>query len=402
MNHEKHAAVAVVGAGPAGAHLAARLAAAGVRVRLFDHQAPWEKPCGGGITHKAWAKFPILRDAALPRNETTHSLQISPNRRFFVIDEGPPLVLTSRRALGEIMLAAAVRAGADFLPLRVESVGLDNGRIALTTERETFSADFVVGADGVRSIVRRAFLGPLPKWRTLGAVCRFYEGGPADPTMIRVSNYAGYAWAFARHDCLAVGAGAMQRDFPVNDELRRFMDDFFPGRRPLGPAQGALLPYLHNWTAYREPRVGRNWALVGDAAGFVDTLTGEGIGFAVHSADLLADAWLARRPSAYDRAWRRAFGPHLLTGAWLARFVFKPRFVDRLFAAITVSPALRGLFLDYVRHLPPYHRLVPRALRLLPTIRREWCRFLAAGGRLEPRALAPFEAMAEQVDLNLH
>jgi hypothetical protein len=70
--------MAIIGAGPAGAYLAYRLAAAGVKIALFDPKVPWEKPCGGGITHKAWSRFPLLTDPALVRNEVSHSLQISP------------------------------------------------------------------------------------------------------------------------------------------------------------------------------------------------------------------------------------------------------------------------------------------------------------------------------------
>jgi len=109
--------IAVIGAGPAGTHLATRLAKAGLRVVLFDPKVPWEKPCGGGITHKAWSRFPFLTDPALPRNEVSRSLQISSNGRFFVIDQGHPLFIVSRHDLSRMMLQNAVDAGAAHYPL---------------------------------------------------------------------------------------------------------------------------------------------------------------------------------------------------------------------------------------------------------------------------------------------
>ena len=396
----RHSDIAIVGAGPAGAHLAARLASAGVRVRLFDHRVPWEKPCGGGITHKAWSMCPILRSPDLPHHEVFSSLQISPERRFFVINEGHALVTTSRRILGEIMLNAAVEAGAEHIASRVDSVERVDGRFSLATEHGSFTADFVVGADGVRSVVREAVLGKLPPERTLGAVCQFFEGGPADPTLIRTTRAPGYTWAFARHNCLAVGAGSLRRGFDLNGALSGFMEEFFPGRKPLGPAQGALLPYISDWRAFREPRVGPGWALIGDAGGFADTLTGEGLVFAVWSGELLAQAFLGGQPSGYERAWRREFGWHLMTGSWVARYVFKPWFIDRLFTAITVCPALRESFMHYVWNLPPYPELLGGTLRALPSILAQWRGFKRRGGCVDPAALAPFEGLAKHVDFN--
>jgi geranylgeranyl reductase family protein len=394
---KNHFDAAIVGAGPAGAHLATRLARAGASVALFDPKAPWEKPCGGGITHKAWSRFPFLRDDGLPRNEVFHSLQISPGRRFFVIDQGHALLMVSRRALGERMLGEAIRAGAVHRPQAVTRVGIDDGRRRVFVDGDSITADLVVGADGVRSVVRDAFLGPLPKERTLGAICQFYEGGPVDPTIVRVTPFPGYCWSFPRTDCLGVGAGAMQKGGDLKGELQRFLQDFYPGRKPLGPPQGALLPYIYDWRAYREPRAGAGWALIGDAAGFVDTLTGEGIGYAVWSADLLADAIVAGRPPQYEAAWRRAFGWHLLTGAFAARRIFTPGLIDRFFTAITVCPSWRGAFMDFVWNLPPYQLVALRAARALPQTLREWRDFQRAGGRLDPALLGPFRDLARHV-----
>ena len=130
----------------------------------------------------------------------------------------------------------------------------------------------------------------------LPAICRFYEGGPRDPTMIRVPPFPGYAWAFPRPDRLAVGIGSMEYGHDLKKELEKFMQDFFPDRKPLGPIQGALLPCMSGIKAYLEPRIGKRYAIVGDAAGFCDTLTGEGILYALWSADLLADAFLQGKP----------------------------------------------------------------------------------------------------------
>jgi len=82
MAHSSHCdSIAIVGGGPAGAMAAANLAGAGRRVLLFDEKLAWEKPCGGGITHKALAAWPFLRDANLERNWAHECELIGPSGR---------------------------------------------------------------------------------------------------------------------------------------------------------------------------------------------------------------------------------------------------------------------------------------------------------------------------------
>ncbi len=389
--------IAVIGAGPAGTHLATRLAKAGQRVALFDPKVPWEKPCGGGITHKAWSRFPFLTDPTLPRNEVSRSLQISSNGRFFVIDQGHPLFIVSRYDLSRMMLQNAVDAGAVHFPLAAIRLDTWGPQMRIKAGRDVFQARTVVGADGVHSLVRNYFLGPLPAYRTLSALVQFFEKGPDDPTMIQVAPFPGYAWSFARQDCLCVGVGAMEHGHALKPTLDQFMRRFFPGRKPIGAIHGAPLPYLAGPDAYTEPRVGPGWALVGDAAGFCDTLTGEGILYAIWSADLLADAILRNCPGEYETAWRKAFGGHLRAGAWAATRLYSPRNIDFLFTAITVCPTFQKQIMDFIWDLPPYHQLARRLLRHGWQIHREWRRFRRNGGQVDLQALGPFQGLADQL-----
>jgi flavin-dependent dehydrogenase len=84
---------------------------------------------------------------------------------------------------------------------------------------------------------------------------------------------------------------------------------------------GAKVPMLgrDSWDEVRS--VGDDWALVGDAAGFVDPITGEGIYFAIRSGELLAEAIVAGDLASYDRAWREDFGEDLAVAShYLDRF----------------------------------------------------------------------------------
>src|SRR5437773_1476847 len=150
--------VAVVGAGPSGAWAAARLAAAGARVTIFDPTHPREKPCGGGITGRAlalvsdvvdcgsfartpirWARFPLRAGGASgDTSSATESAVVPLGDRA--------LVVASRAAFDGAMLAAAVRAGAVLERVRVRDVTVEVSGVRLDTGAGPRRAAFVVGA----------------------------------------------------------------------------------------------------------------------------------------------------------------------------------------------------------------------------------------------------------------
>ena len=71
--------VAILGGGPAGAFAAQQLAATGLKVQLFDEKLAWEKPCGGGLTHKAYRQYPFLIENSTPKRMVTESVLAAPN-----------------------------------------------------------------------------------------------------------------------------------------------------------------------------------------------------------------------------------------------------------------------------------------------------------------------------------
>ena len=77
--------VAIVGAGPAGSHLACQLSKRGFEVMLFDARPAWEKPCGGGVTSKALREFEFLRDGQSPKQMVSSLRLISAAGRDLTI-----------------------------------------------------------------------------------------------------------------------------------------------------------------------------------------------------------------------------------------------------------------------------------------------------------------------------
>src|SRR5262245_60516652 len=98
--------IAIVGGGPAGSWASVRLAKRGHTVTLIDSQAPWEKPCGGGITTKALSRFGIF-DSDLPRQNIDRITIFFGDSNSVSVSPQTPLAVVSRRELGEHLLLKA-------------------------------------------------------------------------------------------------------------------------------------------------------------------------------------------------------------------------------------------------------------------------------------------------------
>ena len=152
--------VAVVGAGPAGARAAYRLARNGARVLLADFSHPREKPCGGGVTARALA---LVSDALPPAAISAVAVRSARFTRDRLNDAAlvpladGALLVASRRHLDGLLLDAAANAGADVAGVRVIDLEIE-GRCGVrlsTSDGGTCIAEVVVGADGANSLVRR-------------------------------------------------------------------------------------------------------------------------------------------------------------------------------------------------------------------------------------------------------
>jgi len=149
--------VAVIGGGPAGAFAASELARAGREVVLFDEKLAWEKPCGGGLTDKAIARWPFLREAQAERNWISHCELIAPSGRQVSFQLDRQIAIFSRKVLNGLLLDRASQAGAEVRHARVLSIERAASGWSVATSAETFSADFVVIATGARNSFRERF-----------------------------------------------------------------------------------------------------------------------------------------------------------------------------------------------------------------------------------------------------
>lgn len=358
--------IAVVGAGPAGAHLAARLAAKGRDVTLFDPKGAWEKPCGGGVPTRAIREFAyLLESSSYPRKLVRRITIISPLDRRVSITVDEPFAIYSRHVLNGLVLDRAIEAGARFEQAGVTDFSRENNSWKVQTDKgQTWQARFLVGADGAASFVRRRLVGIFAKqdvalafgYNVKDATDAGHSNGTPtaqtdnDEVLIRFPpDFTGYLWAFPRPGVMNFGVASKLGE-RTSDDLRallsKFVCDYYGGRMPEPDRVsffGAKIPTLDFATWKGLHATGDGWALIGDAAGFCDPITGEGIYYAFKSADLLADALLpfegrqilakangsgaqltargfvsgsgsdiyARANAIYDERWRESFGGDL-------------------------------------------------------------------------------------------
>jgi len=342
---ETTAEFAIIGAGPAGAHLASRLAEAGREAALFDPRGAWEKPCGGGLTTRALKEFSfLLQDGVHPCKLIKHITLISPSKLKVTLKVKRPFAIYSRAVLNGLILDRAVEAGVNFIKSAVTDFKRDAAGWTITTaDGRTARARFMIGADGAASFARRKLLGIFGKndlALAFGYNVQDPEPGkdPPEVTVVFHKNFTGYLWAFPRPGVMNFGVASKlgeQTSDQLRETLAGFIRDYYGGQMP-DPERmsffGAKIPTLElpTWPTLRA--TGDGWALVGDAAGFADPITGEGIYYALKSADLLAGALLGetakgKRPTTgisssavptyqqasevYEQAWRREFGRDL-------------------------------------------------------------------------------------------
>src|SRR3954471_22360212 len=140
--------VAVLGGGAAGASTAERLARARIRVARFDEKLAWEKPCGGGLTYKAYNQYPFLIENDTPKRVITRTCLSSVRGGTAQLELTRPLLIYSRYDLNNMLLQRAEQAGAQVEKTRVTDLWRDDSGWRLRTLRGEIRADFCVIANG--------------------------------------------------------------------------------------------------------------------------------------------------------------------------------------------------------------------------------------------------------------
>jgi geranylgeranyl reductase family protein len=368
--------VLVVGAGPAGSATALHLARAGARVMLAERaRFPRDKPCGGGLTGRALRHAPCDVEAVVEDRVDRFELGLRYRRRFERRSETPLILMTQRRRLDAVLAEQAAAAGAELREAaRVEDLVAGPDGATARVGRTRVRAAVVVGADGANgTVARTAGLGEgivrgvaLEANVPWGRLDRNRYRGRAVVELGVVPG--GYGWVFPKETHANLGVGGWGGEGPrLRGHLACLARAHGLDESDLGEAKGHRLPMRRVGTP---PALGRV-LLVGDAAGLVDPLSGDGIYEAFVSARLAAEAILAGDLDGYATALSRALDHHA-RASWSAKRALDANATACWWAARSpgVFAVVAGLLHGEVGHPSEARGLARPPLRLIARLAR--------------------------------
>ncbi len=374
--------VAIVGGGPAGSTSGYELAKAGVDVAIFDHSHPREKPCGGALPRRFFNDFCIPKgvskriiDCIIVENEDGHRVHLF--QKF-----GGATIM--RRQFDYALLRKARNIGALHYDEQVTKLLKDGNFWIVETKKKKYKTKLLIGADGCPSIVRRYVIGDIPKQHLAHAVgyhiphsAKYLDSefGNAIELYFLGKPYVegGYIWIFPKINYITVGLGKALGPSSIKHSLDKFINTYPSAKRILFPEKAMphshLLPFIDSPDFFNLPTTGHNWILIGDAAGHVNPITGEGIYYAMMGAKLAAEAFLEGDIFKFEKYWRNKYGGDLYWGARLKKIFFNPNVIHYAIEMSKYSEEIKEILADIIASRVKYDDLVLKKIpKLLPKI----------------------------------
>ncbi len=285
----------VVGAGPAGSTAAYRLATEGASVLVLDRATfPRDKPCGGGLTGRAVRALPFSVEPVVEHVVTLAELGLSYGKRVERGSGAPLVYMTQRKLLDAYLLEQAAVAGAEVRDgVRVTAVEANGAGPTVTAGGERIHAETLIGADGVNGVTAKA-LG-LGGNRDIGVALE----GNASYELVDPARYrgrlilefdtvpGGYTWIFPKGDHANFGAGGWGRAGPdIRKHLARLCEEHGIRVDDLTELRGFRLPLRQSGATIARGRT----AVIGDAGGLIDPVSGDGMFEGFHSGRRATEA----------------------------------------------------------------------------------------------------------------
>jgi len=321
--------VGIVGAGVAGSSCAQVLGEAGVKVALFDHSHPREKPCGGLVEGRVVEEFDIPEN--LLENEVKWVL--AERFKFRVrLCLKPSLFLVSRKDFDYYLLQKALKnEKVKLFGEKVTQISKNNEGWTLRTNKERLvNVKALIGADGCPSLIRKHVFKPIPPEFLAATVgynfpCStdYIEKTFAKNTVEAYYSHEyvprmGFLWIFPKRKSINVGVGSIENGRLLKPLLDKFISSNPFGKRLTnleGHPFAHLLPLVWMEDFFDLLCSGQDWALIGDAAGHVNPFNGAGIYYSMKGGVLCGLAFLDGDLRLFDKYWRQEYGDELYYGA---------------------------------------------------------------------------------------
>ncbi|MDD5435729.1 MAG: geranylgeranyl reductase family protein [Nitrospira sp.] len=351
--------VIVVGAGPSGATTAYELAKAGLSVIMLEKEKfPRYKPCGGGLSLKIERILSVNIKDVIESTITGAYFSFQQKDGLYLWSDRPVAYMVMRDKFDSLLVSEAVKAGASFMDgAKVKGITESKNSYEVIVDEDVFHSRFLVGADGVNGVVRR-FIRPR-ELRTMAASIEAEI--PVEKDFIdKHNNYVhidfgsipyGYAWVFPKNGVLSSGIAGFRG---VVKQPKKYFDQFIKAHPAMGEVnnyhyKGYPIPLFRNQQNLTKDGV----LLVGDAGNLVDPFFGEGIYYAIRSAQLASnaviEAWNKGEAnlSGYDDLLKSEFYPEFKAAQYISQFVYT--FPKTWFDILTDKPELAEKYYNVLR-----------------------------------------------------
>ena len=339
MNHFD---VAVIGSGPSGASTAFHLAKNGISTVIIEKEIlPRYKTCGGGFVFRGRKKLPFDISEVIEKEFRTVDVYLGKNLHFRTQRKDPTISMIMRDAFDHLLVKKAKEFGTVLLENhKLQNLKFTHNYTTLETSQGKLTADFVIAADGALSATAK-LAGWKKDTRKLIPALE-YEIEVSDQDFKRLSEEVrfdidaipyGYAWSFPKKKHLSVGVASTRRT-KVN--LKKFYNKYLT---TLGISK-VIYESQHGFQIPVSPRtdgfVKNNVFLIGDAAGFADPITAEGISNAIYSGFLAAEAIVEHNKvanlasQAYNDKIQNKLLPEIKAGIWLSKWFYEQKTVRNL------------------------------------------------------------------------
>ncbi len=338
----KHFDVAIIGSGPSGASAAFHLAKAGISTVIIEKETlPRYKTCGGGFVFRGRRNLPFDISSVIEREFHKVDIFLGNTLHFVTEREAPTITMIMRDAFDNLIIEEAKKHGITLLENhKLTGITFDNAIHNLTTSQGEISAKFIIAADGALSPTAK-----LSGWKTdtrklIPAL--EYEVEVPKEDFERLKNEVrfdidaipyGYAWNFPKKNHLSIGVASARR---TKINLKKYYNEYL---ETLGITK-IISASQHGFQIPVSPRtdgfVKNNVFLIGDAAGFADPITAEGISNAIYSGVLAAEALIESQLNAqkaatlYLEKLEAKLLPEIKTGLWLSKWFYEQTKVRNL------------------------------------------------------------------------